>query len=134
MEIRVSEKDRIALQRAFNRNPQQMKTEGLRMMNRIKTGLQKQIIRNPWRIGGAGGGVPVNTTSLRGSHRYEVQPYQAKISVDQAKADKYGWYVHEGTSRMHGRPWLDYSLEREQANIKNLASDFLKRIVHNLAK
>ena len=134
MEIRVSEKDLRALERAFSRSPEMMRTEGLRMMNRINVGLQRQIIRNPWRIGGAGGGVPVDSKSLRQSHRYEVKPEQVKISVDQAKAKAYGWAVHEGTSKMQARPWLDYSLEREEQNIKNLADDFLNRVVAYLAK
>lgn len=134
MEIRIVEKDRVALQRAFSRNPERMKTEGLRLMNRIKTGLERQIIRNPWRIGGSGGGVPVATKSLRTEHNYDVEPTQVKISVDDAKARAYGWAVHEGTPKMEARPWLDYAKEREEKNISNMADDFLNRIVGYLAK
>lgn len=134
MEIRIRKSDRIALERAFSQSPEIIKTEGLRMMNRIKTGLQRQIIRNPWRIGGIGGGVPIDTRSLRDEHKYRVQPAQLKISVAQAKANAYGWYVHEGTSKMQARPWLNYAVEKEEKNVKDLADDFLNRIVSHLAR
>ena len=121
-------------ERAIRRYPKYSKQQALIMMTRIKADYQRTIIRSPWRIGGSGGGSPVDTRALRDSHRYKIQPTELKIDVRPEIASRYGEAVHEGTRRMEARPWLDYATEKNKSNRERQVDDFLKAIVNNLAK
>ncbi len=128
MKFRTELYGKDELIRAIRRNPQFVKDRSLQMMTRLKAAYQQTINRNPWRVGGTGGGVPVDTGSLRDAHGYKVQPWHFKIKVRQSKADAYGKAVHRG------RPWLDYAHEKEKSTREKHYDDFLEDIVEDLAK
>ena len=95
--------------------------------------LKQTALRNPWRVGGSGGGVPVDTGNLFIAHETEINKFSAKLFVNNDRA-KYASYVHDGTSRMKARPWLEYSKEKNKKAIERLQDDLLKNIVKDLAR
>jgi hypothetical protein len=124
-------------EKAIRENPEYTKRQANIMMTRISADYRRTIIRDPWRIGGMGGGVPVSPPpgqgNLRDSHRYKVEPTELEIIIRPEVARKYGEYVHEGTWKMEARPWLDYATEKNKSNREKQVDDFLKAIVNNLA-
>jgi hypothetical protein len=46
----------------------------------------------------------------------------------------YAKYVHEGTSRMPARPWLDFAKHAASGAIDSLAGKLLANITKDLAK
>lgn len=134
MNIEINEKDLRSLQRAFNNSPDLMRSKGGQLMTRLKANLQQRIIRKPWQVSGTGGGTPVASGSLRDAHRYKVSSTQLEISLEPSKERAYGRYVHEGTSKMAGRPWLDYAVEKEESNTNQLVNNFLDDVVQGLAR
>jgi hypothetical protein len=116
------------LREAFQKNPQYVKSRGGQLITRLKTAYQRQIIRDPWRVGASGGGVPVDTGSLRDSHRYIATQTRLEIEVPDEKADAYGRAVHRN------RPWLDYAHEKLKKEREKELSNFLKDITNNLAE
>lgn len=110
--------------RAIQRNPEKVKDEVGKFMVRAITALKQTIWNNPWQVGGAGGGVPVNTGNLRDTHQSNVSSWQASIGPTAGYAE----HVH------NKRPWLDYALKSEESKIKKLESDMLKNIVNDLSK
>jgi hypothetical protein len=90
------------------------------------------IIRNPWRMGGTGGGSPVAAAhggNLRDTHRTQINQWSAIIRP----TAKYAMYVHEGTFRMQARPWLDYAQQQADGAISILSNQLLDKIVSDLA-
>lgn len=122
-----------ALRRAIRRHPQEVKRQGRKLFSKLKTAYQRTIVRNPWQVGGTGGGVPVATGNLRDSHQYDVGTTRLKIHVRDAVAESYGINVHEGTSKMEERPWLDYAHEKQESTRKREIGKFMDKIVNNLA-
>jgi hypothetical protein len=116
------------LRAAIRKNPEQVRKSARNMFNSLKTDYQRVIMRNPWQRGGSGGGVPVDTGSLRDSHRYQVSETQLRINVPDQKADEYGWAVHSG------RPWLDYSQEQTEGQREKAYNKFLEEVTGQLAK
>lgn len=134
MKLRTELYGRDELIRAIKRNPRFVRDRSLQMMTRLKAAYQMTINRNPWRVGGTGGGVPTKTGSLRDAHGYDIKPWHLKIEVRPEKAKAYGWSVHEGTKYMKKRPWLDYAHEKEKGTREEHYDDFLEDIVEDLAK
>ena len=132
--IQINEKDLRNLRKAFNNSPDLMRSKGGQLMTRLKANLQQRIIRKPWQVGWSGGGAPVASGSLRDAHRYKVSSTELEISLDPSKEDSYGRYVHEGTSKMEARPWLDYAVEKEESNTNQLVNNFLDDVVQGLAR
>jgi hypothetical protein len=131
--ITFRERDVRGLRRAIDRNPNRVKIEASKAFARINAQLLSSIIRNPWRIGGTGGGSPVDTTNLREAHRKRIKPYEARIWVNQKKAP-YGVHVHEGTYKMEARPWLDHAIKSRKNKIDLIARKFLEAVVRDLGK
>ena len=50
------------------------------------------------------------------------------------QAAPYAKYVHGGTKRMQGRPWLDYVKQRKMVDIEKLYRGMLKAITADIAK
>jgi hypothetical protein len=130
MEFQINPENLRALNRAIARNPQKVReetniflTKGIREYNTI-------IRRNPWTIGGTGGGSPVATRNLVDTHTTQTRPWEAIIKPNA----KYAPFVHEGTRFMKGRPWLDYAINRADSAIRNLQNDLLTRIVNDLGR
>lgn len=126
-----------SLKKAINRNPQKVRQGALVFMRDSINSLWRGINNTPpWRVGGVGGGVPVALVkggNLRKSHNKEIQPFESKIWVNEAKAP-YAKYVHGGTYKMEKRPWLQFIKEAMSPNIRAYQIKFLQEIVANLAK
>lgn len=92
---------------------------------------QKDIIEGtPWEIGQDEGGVPVATGQLKRDHRYRAEGTQAKVKVD----NPYAWYVHQGTSNLEARPWLNYSITAMDDFLDRELNSLLENITEDLAK
>lgn len=134
------------LQAAIKRNPQKVLDEARNFLSRGLAAYKQGIIRDPWRIGGRGGGAPVSNDpryprkyqrqrsgNLRDSHVTQISGLQGVIGPNQSVAP-YAQYVHGGTRRMQGRPWLDYVKTTQDGAIQNLYNRMLENIVKDLAK
>ena len=122
---------------AIRRNPQVTLSEARNFLVRGIAVYNKLILRNPWRVGGAGGGAPVDSGNMRDTHRRVINRLSAQIypTADYAK------YVH-GRKRgeinkrtgVKSRPWLDYAMEKGDRDIRRLSVKMLANITHDLAK
>lgn len=134
------------LQAAIARNPQTVLDQARLFLTRGLAVYKAGIIRDPWRIGGRGGGAPVSNDpryprkyqrqrsgNLRDSHITNINGLQGTIGPNMSAAP-YAGYVHGGTRRMQGRPWLDYVKESQDTNIQDLYRKMLGNIVSDLAK
>jgi len=119
-----------SLEKAIKRNPEKVKDEIGKFITRALRLYKASIIRSPWRVGGSGGGSPVATGNLRDTHETNIGTWQAYIRPNA----KYAPYIHEGTSRMEARPWLEHAMKTNEQEIEKLQDDLLKKIVGDLAK
>ena len=74
----------------------------------------QEIDRNlavDWKAGGYG--IPVLTGLLRSTRTQKLGDLRGEIGTTR----KYGVYVHEGTSRMRARPYLEKSAEKAMTKI-----------------
>lgn len=133
---------------AIRRNPQKVLDSGRTFLSKGITTYKRAIIRNPWRMGGSGGGAPVSNDprysrrhqlqrsgNLRDTHQTEINGLQAKIYP----TAKYAPYVHgiEGWPRKRSyqlRPWLDYAKKTQAGVIQELYRVMLREITEDLAK
>lgn len=118
------------LEQAIKRNPVVARDEFNKFLIRGLAHYKRSILNNPWRMGASGGGAPVDTGNLKNTHKTQIKPFEGSIFP----TVKYAPYVHEGTKRMAGRPWLDYVKEKEDKNIDREAENMLEQIVKKLAK
>lgn len=118
------------LKRAIKRNPAKVAKETRRFLNRGLAIYKRGIRSNPWTINASGGGVPIATGNLRDTHITQIKGFQGVLYP----VSTYAKYVHEGTSRMKPRPWLDFVQRARQGEIEGLADVFLHRITKDLAK
>lgn len=120
--------------------------EGRQFLTQGLAVYKQGIIRNPWRVGGRGGGAPVSNDprfprrfqrqrsgNLRDSHRTEIRGLQGLIGPNQSVAP-YAALVHEGTRRMQGRPWLDYVKRSKAGEIRKFQGQFMDNIIRDLAR
>ena len=104
------------------------------------------IIRDPWRMGGRGGGAPVSNDprykrkyqrtrsgNLRDSHVSVIDGLQGVIGPNESVAP-YAKFVHHGTRNMQGRPWLDYVKTTQSGAIESLYRKMFTNIVQDLAR
>lgn len=137
-------------ERAIKRSPENTRKELQKFFVRAEAKIKSRLRNRPWQLGQSGGGVPVLTGNLRDGmigagraplaelgnrrkdgvgHIYERTATRLRIYPTAS----YAKYVHDGTGRMKGRPWLDHALKKEDSSIKKLENDLLKNIVSNLA-
>lgn len=120
------------LERAIERNPKKVRREVgdffVDVMRIYNTG----IIRHPWRIGGRGGGAPVDTGNLRDRHIRKISTWQARIYVD--RGVDYAEAVHYGTKHMEARPWLDYVFDSKWNDVKKREKELYDNIIKDLAR
>lgn len=109
---------------AIRRNPKKILELVGRFLTRGLAEYKRVIIRNPWRVGMAGGGAPVQTGNLRDTHITEVSPFEGRIYP----SAPYSEAVHKK------RPWLDYAEAQARPNIDKLEAELLQDIVADLAK
>lgn len=131
--------DTQGLEQAIARNPAQVKQEVGIFLVRSRAMYMSTINSSPWRIGGGGGGVPINVQdvpgrgNLKASHEEAMSPWQWKVAVNERKAP-YAGYVHDGTRKMQDRPWLDYALDLNSGRFEQHQVTLLENIVSDLAK
>lgn len=134
------------LRAAIKRNPQKVLDEARLFLTRGLAAYKAGIIRDPWRVGGHGGGSPVSNDpryprkyqrqrsgNLRDTHITQINGLEGIIGPNLATAP-YAKYVHHGTRRMQGRPWLDYVKTTKEREIESLYRAMLTNIVGDLAK
>lgn len=131
--LKINKRDLQALQKMVNDSPGIIRSRSDKLMARVDRIFKTTINRNPWRIGGTGGGVPVDTRHLFRSHVWRRTPWQMSVTVPKGQP-KYASAVHEGTRRMEARPWMDYAIDKNKAEVKQEAIKFLDDVVKNLAK
>lgn len=146
MEYNVSWIGIRELRAAIKRNPQRVLDEARVFITRGLAVYKAGIIRDPWRMGGGGGGSPVSNDprykrkyqklrsgNLRDTHMTKVSSMQGLIGPNTQTAP-YAKYVHDGTRRMRGRPWLEYVRDTQRGSIESLYRKMLENIVSDLAK
>ena len=134
------------LKAAMARNPQHVLDEARLFLTRGLAAYKQGIIRAPWRIGGGGGGSPVSNDpryprkyqrqrsgNLRDSHVTTISSLEGMIGPNQSTAP-YARFVHHGTRRMQGRPWLEYIKQSKDSTITSLYRQMLKNVVTDLSK
>jgi hypothetical protein len=131
-----------AFRAAIKRNPKMVLDELKKFFIRAKARYTATIIRNPWSVGGSGGGAPVDTGALRDSHQAgtKIDKFRLVIGPDE-KVAPYAKYVHgrgygEVNSRtgVKSRPWLNYAFDKEEKEIRRLGDEMLLNLVKDLAK
>jgi len=122
---------------AIRRNPQVTLSEARNFLVRGIAVYNRLILRNPWRVGGAGGGAPVDTGNLRDTHRRKIN----RLSAEIYPSASYAKYVHgrgygeiNKRTGVKSRPWLDYAMEKGDRDIKRLSVKMLSKITHQLSK
>lgn len=128
MNISFNKNDERKLREAFERSPRMVKSEARKFLSRGIAEYNKIIMRNPWRMGASGGGVPTATKNLRDTHERKVEDWQAWIRP----TAEYAPYVHEGTYKMGARPWLEYAQETGDRYIIILQNQMLDNIISKL--
>lgn len=119
-----------ALRQAIANNPKSVLSATRTFLSRGMAKYKEGIIRSPWRIGGIGGGAPVDTGSLRDTHRTEFSSFEARIFP----SARYALFVHEGTKYLPARPWLDFVKQQKESQIHQLESQLLDSIVKDFTK
>lgn len=146
MVLNIKTKGFKEFEAAIKRNPRVVLNEAKKYIVRGLAQYNMGIIRDPWRIGGRGGGVPVSNDprfprshqkqrsgNLRDTHKRKIQGLKGLIGPDQSRAE-YAKFVHGGTRRMQARPWLDHVKKTKDGSIQKLYRAFLKNITRDLAK
>ncbi len=133
MRIELEPKKLEALRRAVSRNPQVVLQEVKRFLTRGIAVYNRGILREPWRIGGSGGGAPVDTGHLRDTHTKVIETWEARILPNLSAAPYVEW-VHEGTHKMEARPYLDYVKQSKDSEIQVEEKGLLDRIIGDLIK
>ena len=121
------------LKRAIARNPSKVKDEAREFLTDAMAEYKRGIIRDPWRVGGNGGGAPVDTMNMRDTHQTTIEGLRAAIGPD-LRAAPYAEYVIMGTKHMKARPYLDYVQEQKSESVNKLAEAMLEAITNDLAK
>lgn len=70
-------------------------------------------------------GINVVTGNLRRSHTYKVEGKHVDIGVT---AD-YGGHVHNGTSKLKGRPWLKNTVQKHRDEITEAGAAAWRRVM-----
>lgn len=120
---------------AIKRNPSLVLREIAILLTQSGAKIRKTIITNPWRVGGSGGGAPVDTGNLaQRSHRTVISDFQWEIYPDKNVAP-YAARVHgEEPGSSPPRPWLKYALKTNEKEITKMAEAMVGRIASDLAQ
>jgi len=116
-------------ERAVKANPAYTLQRARLFITRGLAEYRRVILRNPWSIGSTGGGAPVATGHLRDTHQQIVQDLEGRIFPTAT----YARFIHEGTRKMSGRPWLDYAESTAQSAVIEHERQLLEDVIHQLA-
>lgn len=134
------------LKKGLLKSPEILKLQAQIFLVRLMAEYKRAIVRNPWRVGGSGGGSPVSSRTtlsggrgfktggtLRGSHRTRFREMSADIGPDpHGPASKYAVFVHEGTSKMESRPWLSFAVKDRESEAQKLMRGFLDIVMKKI--
>ncbi len=73
---------------------------------------------------------PVDTGRLRGSHRMAFSKLRGEVGPD----TNYMVYVHEGTSRMRARPFLENAVKSKNGEIQTIFEEALQKTLEQISK
>lgn len=122
--------------RAFKAAPQEVANEGKIFLTRGLSEYKRIAVGGqPWRVGQSGGSIPVakkNGGNLREQHRTVISGLEGRFGVGQSRV-KYAGYVHDGTSRMEARPWLEYARTKADGAVKKHYKVFMDNILKFIA-
>lgn len=121
------------LKDAIRRNPRKVADETNKFITRGLSKYRRGTMNRPWRVGGQGGGAPVDTGNLRDTHVTKISKFEGTFGPN-TRAARYARWVHEGTRRVEGRPWLDYVKEQNEHRIQSLYRELLRNISSDLAR
>ena len=121
------------LRRAVETAPGAILTEGKIFLQRGLSEYKRAALQSsPWRIGQSGGGVPRDTGNLRERHRTEISGLEGRFGVS-AESVRYASFVHQGTSKMEARPWLDSARQRANSAVEKHYKVFMDNILAHIA-
>lgn len=129
MQIKFSVRNLDRFQVALQRSPLLVAQEVNSLLVRSGAMLRRTIQNNPWKVGAQGGGAPVDTGTLRDSHRQTISRFALTIRP----STNYAKYVHDGTAKMRERPWLAYAITQNEQGIEKEANKMMDRIANKLA-
>lgn len=112
------------LKQNIQRNPDVIKREVGKFLTRGMAVYARILLNSPWRVGSAGGGVPVATGNLRDTHQKIMLPYEAWIRPTAPYAE----VVHKN------RPWLEYAFDKGSKDIEKLEGELMEEIANKLAE
>jgi len=127
--------------RAFKTAPKEVANEGKIFLTRGLSEYKRVAVGSkPWRVGQAGGGIPVATIqssgytggNLREQHRTVISGLTGRFGVGQSRV-KYAGYVHDGTRKMEARPWLEYARTKADGAVKKHYKVFMDNILKHIA-
>lgn len=119
--------------RAFRSAPQEVANEGKIFLTRGLSEYKRVAVQSsPWRVGQTGGGIPVASGNLKEQHRTVISGLEGRFGVGQSRV-KYAGYVHEGTSKMEARPWLEYARIKADGSVKKHYQVFMDNILKHIA-
>jgi len=120
--INIQIKGLDSLQAGFKKSP--------RLLNRqLNTAIKKSILeidRNlsvSWKSGGYG--IPVDTGALRSTRVQKFGDLRGEVGTSR----EYGIFVHQGTSRMRARPYLEKSAEKAMPKIDKHFSNAIDKVL-----
>jgi hypothetical protein len=119
-----------SFKKAILASPEFTKEAVGRFLTQSKAALNRILIRNPWKVGDDGGGVPVASRHMIETMIREVHAWDLLIQP----IASYTRYVHEGTRKMGARPFLDYAMEQTDREITQLENNLIDDITNSLAK
>lgn len=122
------------LKSAFNRNPNLVKSEARKSMQRAMAHYKRGIIRSPWTLQSSGGGAPVASGNLRDTHQTRVRPFKSEIAPDIHGSARYAEYIIRGTRRMKARPYLAYVKRQQAPKVEAEFRGMLKIITKDLSR
>jgi hypothetical protein len=122
-----------SLKRAIQKHPNVVAKATKDFLYRAGTRLESQAGKSPWRVGGSGGGVPVDTGNLLKAHQVKREPFRLTYGVEGNKAP-YAWFVHQGTRNMDKRPWLEWTAKKAEKDIQEDGKRLLKEVTDALGK
>ena len=120
------------LSKALSKAPHIIKTEGKNFISRGLLEIKRVAGQSsPWRVGQAGGGIPIAHGNLKQRHRTRITGLEGRFGV--GNNVKYAVYVHEGTRKMQKRPWLEYAKKRSEKQIERHYNKFLDEVFKIIA-
>lgn len=105
----------------------------------INNNVQQAMVGAGQRIMTAIKGVtPVDTGFLKASIKISSEPSQNRVTIAEHSMQRagtpYGYFVHEGTSKMGARPYFDWGAKKELDTLESMSKRLGKKLAINILK